>query len=180
MVVPHGAILAESGLLYRKRDAKTPKRKIGEKFEEGDKRKFRLRRLSGMDARDHTWSENRLSFEIIGRAIEVHKVLGPGLLESAYQRCLEIALTNRGLVFETEKRIPLIFQNIVVPDAYRLDLIVEGKVIIEIKSVQTLLPVFHAQLLTYLRITGLRLGLLFNFNVPNLPDGIHRVVNKLF
>lgn len=132
-----------------------------------------------MDARNKTCSENPLSFEIIGCAIEVHKALGPGLLESAYQQCLKIALTNRGLAFEMEKRIPLVFQNVVVPDAYRIDLVVEGKVIVEIKSVQTLLPVFHSQLLTYLRITGLRLGLLVNFNVPNLPDGIHRVANKL-
>ena len=132
-----------------------------------------------MDAEERTWPENPLSFEIIGCAIDVHKTLGPGLLESAYQQCLEISLRKRGLSFEAERRIPLIYENYLVPDAYRLDLIIEGKVIVEIKSVQTLLPIFRSQLLTYLRITRLRLGLLLNFNVPSLPEGIRRVVNKL-
>jgi GxxExxY protein len=132
-----------------------------------------------MNADHRTLSENQLSFEIIGCAIEVHKSLGPRLLESAYQKCLEIVLTKRGLSFETERRLPLVFENTLIADAYRIDLIVEGKVIVEIKSVQTLLPVFRSQLLTYLRITGLRLGLLINFNAACLPEGIRRVANKL-
>ncbi len=132
-----------------------------------------------MGAENKTLSESTLSFEIIGCSIEIHKSLGPGLLESAYQKCLEILLTKRGLSFETERRLPLVFENTIIPDACRIDLIVEGKVIVEIKSVQTLLPVFRSQLLTYLRITGLQLGLLINFNVPILSEGIRRVANKL-
>jgi GxxExxY protein len=111
---------------------------------------------------------------IIAAAIEVHRELGPGLLESAYQSCLSHELSLRGIKFQTEAGLPVSYKDIRLDCGYRMDLVVEGKVVIEVKSVDRLLPIHQAQLLTYLRLTGLRVGLLINFNVKVLRDGLVR------
>jgi GxxExxY protein len=123
--------------------------------------------------------EDSVSFQIIGCAIEVHDALGPGLLESAYQQCLELAFKEHGLAFEREKPLSLNFRGLILSDIYRADFIIEKKVIVEVKSVRHWEPIFNAQLLTYLRLTGLSLGLLLNFNVPRMSDGIRRIALNL-
>ena len=123
--------------------------------------------------------ENDLSQIIIGSAIKVHTVLGPGLLESAYEECLYYELVKEGLKVEKQKAFPLIYEEIKLEVGYRLDLIVEDKVIIEIKSVEVLNDVHLAQILTYLKLSNVKLGLLINFNVSRVKDGIKRVVNNL-
>jgi GxxExxY protein len=122
---------------------------------------------------------NALSSEVIGAAIDVHQALGPGLLESAYEMALCHELGLRGLHYERQKLLPLIYKGIAVEPGYRLDLLVEGRLIIELKAVDRLSEVHEVQVLTYLRLTGLNLGLLINFNVPILIQGVRRVVNKL-
>ena len=124
-------------------------------------------------------TENQISEIIIGKAIEVHRALGPGLLESAYQECLYHELINEGLKVEKEKPMPIIYKDIKLDHGYRLDLLVENKVVIEIKTVDTLIDVHTAQILTYLKLGDYKLGLLINFNVPLLKEGIKRYVNKL-
>lgn len=124
-------------------------------------------------------TENPLSHEILGCGLRVHRSLGPGLLESAYQRCLEIEFRRTGLHFEKEKRLGLKYEGETIPDVYRLDFVVEGLVIVEVKSVQRWEPVFDAQVMTYLKLLDLRLGLLINFNVPRLQDGMKRIVRGL-
>jgi GxxExxY protein len=124
-------------------------------------------------------TENEISEKIIGSAIEIHRSLGPGLLESAYLECLFYELQKAGLYVEKQKSLPLIYKEIKLDAGYRLDLIVEGKVIIEIKSIESLNDIHIAQVLTYLKISGCRLGLLMNFNVLRLIDGLKRLVNKL-
>jgi GxxExxY protein len=121
--------------------------------------------------------ENDISYKIIGAAIEVHKTLGPGLLESAYQECLYCKLVQLGLKVEKEKSMPLIFEEIRLDADYRIDLLVEGKVVIELKSVDTLNDVHKAQVLTYMKLGGFKLGLLINFNVAKLTDGIQRLID---
>ena len=123
--------------------------------------------------------ENEISERIIGCAIEVHKSLGPGLLESAYLECLFYELQQAGLSVEKQKPLPLIYKDVKLDAGYRLDLIVEGKVIIELKSVEALNEIHIAQLLTYLKLSGCKLGLLMNFNVLRVIDGLKRLVNKL-
>lgn len=118
-----------------------------------------------------------LTEQIIAAAIEVHRSLGPGLLESTYQLCLCEELKLRGLHYERELRFPIKYKGITVMDAYRLDIIVEGQVIIELKAIEAITPLHEAQLLTYLRHTTLRVGLLINFNVPILTDGLKRISN---
>ena len=122
---------------------------------------------------------NELSERVIGAAIEVHRTIGPGLLESAYQRCMEAELRLRGIPFRSEIALPVRYKAIEFESAFRLDLIVADQVIVELKSVEAILPVHSAQLLTYLRLTSHKLGLLINFNVPLLWRGISRVVNRL-
>ncbi len=117
-----------------------------------------------------------LTRKIIGAAIEVHRALGPGLLESAYQVCLARELTLQGIPFESEVPIPVVYKGVNLDAGYRADLIVDGKVVIELKAVESLLPVHEAQLLTYLKLTNCKVGLLINFNVPVLKDGIIRRV----
>ncbi len=124
-------------------------------------------------------TENELSNVIIGEAIFVHKSLGPGLLESVYKECLYYRLIKKELIVIKERAIPLIFEEIKMECGYRADLIVENKVIIEIKCVDVLADIHKAQTLTYLRLTNLKLGLLINFNVVLLKDGIKRIVNNL-
>ncbi len=121
---------------------------------------------------------NKITHAIIGAAIEVHKNLGPGLLESAYEACLVFELSDRGFQVEPQKPLPLVYKKVMLDCGYRLDLLVEGIVIVEIKAVDTLLPVHEAQLLSYLKLTKCKAGLLINFNVPKLVDGIIRVVNN--
>ena len=123
--------------------------------------------------------ENDLSQIIIGCAIKVHTVLGPGLLESAYEECLYYELVKQGLKVEKQKALPLIYEEIKLEVGYRLDLLVEDKVIIEIKACEGLNDVHLAQVLTYLKLSNVKLGLLINFNVTRVKDGIKRVVNNL-
>ena len=124
-------------------------------------------------------TENELSKIIIGAAIEVHKALGPGLLESAYKECLYYKLTQLNLFVQKEKPMPLIFENVKLECGYRIDLLVEDKVVVEVKSVDALNDIHLAQTLTYLKLGNYKLGLLINFNVVLLKDGIKRVVNNL-
>lgn len=123
--------------------------------------------------------ENELSNKVIGAAIEVHRQVGPGLLEGICQKCLAYELEQLGLETKTEVALPLRYKQLGFKDGYRVDLLVEDKLIIELKAVEAMLPVFNAQLLSYLKMSGLRLGLLINFNVPHLRDGIRRIVNNL-
>ncbi len=118
----------------------------------------------------------KLTQEIIGAAIEVHKHLGPGLLESAYEECLSYELTNRGLVIHRQKPVPIIFKEVKLDCGYRIDILVNNLVIIELKSVDALLPVHEAQILTYLKFAKKQVGLLINFNVKLLKEGIKRYV----
>ena len=117
---------------------------------------------------------NQLTHAIIGAAIEVHRTLGPGLLESSYHECLCRELLVRGLPFEKEYPLPLEYKGIRLDCGYRIDVVVAGLVVVEVKAVESLAPIHDAQLLTYLRIGGFKLGLLINFNVVVLKDGIHR------
>jgi GxxExxY protein len=122
---------------------------------------------------------NRISNIVIGPAIEVHRLLGPGLLESAYQQCLAWELQQQNLTVEQQVIIPLKYKQLQVENGYRVDLLVERELIVELKSVDALLPVHSAQLLTYLKLTGFRLGLLLNFKVDVMRNGIKRIVNGL-
>ncbi len=120
---------------------------------------------------------NRITETVIGAAIEVHRFLGPGLLESAYERCLAFELAGSGLQVESQKPLPVVYKDVHLDCGYRLDLLVEDKVIVELKAVDELAPIHQAQLLSYLKLSGCKVGLLINFNVPLLKDGIRRVVN---
>jgi len=120
---------------------------------------------------------NEASRIVIGAAMKVHTALGAGVLESAYDACLYYEFTRAGLHFERQVRLPIVYEGIQLSPAYRVDFIVENCLPVEIKRVDKLLPIHTAQLLTYLKLTGLRLGLLINFNVPHLRDGLHRVIN---
>jgi GxxExxY protein len=123
-------------------------------------------------------NENELSNIIIGLAIEVHKSLGPGLLESAYEECLYYELLSNNFKVERQKAMPLIYKNIILDCGYRTDLIVDNRIIIEVKACESLMPIHSSQLLTYLKLSNLKLGLLINFNVKLLKEGIKRVVNN--
>ena len=123
--------------------------------------------------------ENIISETIIGCAIKVHKALGPGLLENAYLECLYYELRKTGLKVEKQKPIPLIYEEVRLEVGYRLDLIVNNKIIIEIKSVDKLNDVHSAQIITYLKLTGCKLGLLINFNEIRVINGIKRIANNL-
>jgi GxxExxY protein len=121
---------------------------------------------------------NQITQMVIGAAIEVHKNLGPGLLESAYEACVVFELAERGLICERQKPLPMVYKNVNLDCGYRLDLLVEQKAVIEIKAIDKLLPIHEAQLLSYLKLTGCKVGLLINFNVRVLKDGIVRIVNN--
>jgi GxxExxY protein len=121
--------------------------------------------------------ENDLATEVIGSAIAVHKILGPGLLESAYKECLFYELISKGIYVEKERPLPLIYKEIRMDCGYRLDLIVENKIIVEIKAVEALNDVHLAQVLTYLKVSGCKLGLLINFNVLKVKDGVRRIIH---
>ena len=124
-------------------------------------------------------NENEIGKIIVDSAIEVHKTLGPGLLESAYETCLRHELKMRKLDVTAQKELPVIYKGLKMDIAYRLDLLVEKKVIIEIKAVNSLKSIHLAQVMSYLKLSGLKLGYLINFNVNLLKDGIKRVANKL-
>ncbi|MBT2969118.1 MAG: GxxExxY protein [Candidatus Thiodiazotropha sp. (ex Ctena orbiculata)] len=123
--------------------------------------------------------ENRISKQVIGVALEVHQALGPGLLESAYQACLAREMSLQGLVFRQQATIDAEYKGLLVESAYRADFLINDRVIVELKTVDNLLTVHRAQLLTYLKWGGYKLGLLFNFNSMLLKQGIQRVVNNL-
>ena len=127
------------------------------------------------DKRDQLDSITRA---IIGAAIDVHRILGPGLLESAYESCLAYELSQRGLSFRQQVSLPVHYKNVQLDCGYRLDLFVEDEIIVEIKSGEELAPIHQAQLLSYLRVSGKRVGLLINFNVRVLKQGLKRIVNE--
>ena len=118
-----------------------------------------------------------LDKKIIGAAIEVHRALGPGLLESAYEQCLCHELELKGLLFDSQRELPVEYKGKNLDCGYRLDIVVDDSIILELKVVETIEPIHKAQLLTYLRLTNLSLGFLLNFNVPLMRDGIVRMVN---
>ena len=120
--------------------------------------------------------DNDITRAIIGSAIEVHKRLGPGLLESAYEECLLHELRLRNLSVEPQKGLPVIYKEVKLDCGYRLDLLVEGRVVVELKSVENLAPIHQAIILTYLRLSGQKIGLLINFNVTVLKDGVRRFI----
>ncbi len=120
---------------------------------------------------------NQLSNEVIGAAIEVHRCLGPGLLESAYEVCLCHEFDLRGVPFQRQVPLPITYKGLAVDAAYQMDVVVDGLVVLELKAVEKLEPIHQAQLMTYLRLTGIWLGLLLNFNTVVLKNGIKRIVN---
>jgi len=122
---------------------------------------------------------NEISGKIIELAINVHRELGPGMLEGAYEACLQFELIRAGLKVETQLKLPIVYQGIKIDAGYRIDMLVEDSVIVELKAIERLLPIHEAQLLSYLRMRNLKLGLLINFNHKLLRDGIRRVVNGL-
>ena len=124
-------------------------------------------------------TENELATIVIGQALDIHKALGPGLLEHVYQECLYYRLTKLGLKVTKETPIPVIFEEVRMDCGFRADLIVEDKLVVELKSCEALAPIHTARTLTYLKFTGCKLGLLINFNVVMLRDGIRRVVHNL-
>ena len=123
--------------------------------------------------------ENELSYKIIGIALELHKSIGPGLLESVYENALSFDLKEAGLKVNCQVPMPFVYKEVRMEIGYRIDLIVNDKVLIEVKSIESLAPVHFAQTLTYLKLSGLKLGLLINFNVKTLKESIHRIVNNL-
>ncbi|UYV12553.1 MAG: GxxExxY protein [Phycisphaera sp.] len=120
--------------------------------------------------------KDELTREIIGAAIEVHRALGPGLLESAYEACLAAELEDRGIRFQAQVPLPVLFKGRSIEAGYRMDLVVKDRVIVELKAIEKLLLIHEAQLLTYLKLSGLSTGLILNFNTPYLRDGIIRKV----
>jgi GxxExxY protein len=122
---------------------------------------------------------NELSSKVIGAAIEVHKNLGPGLLESVYEECLSHELGLLGLSYVRQKPLPITYKGKSLDFGYRLDMVIEERIVLELKSCETVEPIHKAQLLTYLKLSGLHLGLLLNFNVTTMRDGIVRIVNEL-
>ncbi len=123
--------------------------------------------------------ENQISAVVLDSAIAVHTALGPGLLESAYQACLSYELSSRGLLVQPQVALPIKYRGVLVDAAYRMDLLIEDLVIIELKAIEKLLPIHEAQLLSYLKLSGKRLGLLINFHVMRLREGYKRIVNGL-
>jgi GxxExxY protein len=119
---------------------------------------------------------DELSNKVIGCALEVHKALGPGLMESVYEKCLSFELTNSGLRNETQKALPVNYKDVQIDCGYRIDILVENKLIVELKSVDKVLPIHQSQILTYMKLAGVSTGLLLNFNVAKLKDGIKRFV----
>jgi GxxExxY protein len=128
-------------------------------------------------ARSHTFHVNAITGAIVNSAMKVHSLLGPGLLESAYQFCLAHELRTRGFEVATEVALPLVYEGQKLEVGYRIDLVVQGRVVVEVKSVEAIHPIHEAQLLSYMRLSGIGVGLLINFNVLRLRDGIKRMVD---
>ena len=124
-------------------------------------------------------TENEIGKIVVDSAIKVHKVLGPGLLESAYEACLIHVLKKRGLSVQSQVGLPVKYEDVVLDVGYRIDILIEKKVILELKAVEKLLPIHEAQLLSYLKLSGCKLGFLLNFNVYRMKEGIRRMVNGL-
>ena len=122
---------------------------------------------------------NQISGQIVDAAMKVHSALGPGLLESAYEACLLFELHKRGLKAVSQVELPVVYEDVRIDVGYRLDILVEGQVIVELKAVAEIAPIHQAQLLSYLKLSGRKLGLLINFNVVHLKDGITRLTNRL-
>jgi GxxExxY protein len=142
---------------------------------------FAILRVSFFDFQgiDMSWDLNQISSKIINVAIEVHKELGPGLLESAYEECMCYEFRLRNISFDRQKPLPITYKGNMLDCGYRLDVVVENGVILELKSCEKLEPIHKAQLLTYLKLSKLKLGLLLNFNVPLMREGILRVVKGM-
>lgn len=134
-----------------------------------------------MDAKrtDPEVNEEQLGHRLIGAALKVHSAVGPGLLESSYETCLLHELEKQGLAARRQVSIPLRYGDLTIENGYRIDLLIGGLVVVELKALETILPVHCAQLLSYLRLGGFRLGYLLNFNVAHMRDGIIRIVNNL-
>ena len=134
-----------------------------------------------MDAKrtDTGINEEHIGHKLIGAALKVHSAVGPGLLESAYEVCLLHELERQGLAARRQVSIPLRYEDLTIENGYRIDLLIGGLVVVELKALETILPVHRAQLLSYLRLGGFRLGYLLNFNVAHMRDGIIRIVNNL-
>jgi GxxExxY protein len=124
-------------------------------------------------------TEEEIGHSIIGSAIKVHSVVGPGLLESAYETCLLYELDKQGLSVRRQVLIPIRYEELTIDNGYRIDLLVGDRVVVELKAIEGILPIHHGQLLSYLRLGGFRLGYLLNFNVAHMRDGIVRMVNGL-
>ena len=120
---------------------------------------------------------NAITEGVIGAAIAVHRALGPGLLESAYEACVAYDLVDSGFLVERQKGLPVVYRGVELDCGYRIDLLVENKVIVELKAVEKILPIHEAQLLSYLKLSGCKVGLLINFNVKVLKTGIRRLIN---
>lgn len=131
-----------------------------------------------LDVTPETQRLDLLTEKIIGCAIAVHRVLGPGLLESAYEECICFELSQAGLRFERQVPLPVVYKDVKLDCGYRMDIVVEDLVIVEIKAVERLIPVYEAQLLSYLKLANKRVGLLMNFHVPVLKSGLKRIVNN--
>ncbi len=121
--------------------------------------------------------DNELTHRVIGCAMKVHSALGPGLLESAYEECLAFELTRSSILFERQKPMPLVYDNVKLDCGYRIDILIEEKLVLELKAVEALNDVHLAQILTYLKLSNCELGLLINFNVVRLKDGLRRIIN---
>ena len=121
---------------------------------------------------------NGITEQIIGAAMDIHRVLGPGLLESAYEACLMFELVSRGLKVEQQRALPVVYRDVKLDCGYRLDLVVENSVVIELKAAEQILPIHRAQLLSYLKLSGLKVGLLINFHTKMLKDGVICLVNN--
>lgn len=130
--------------------------------------------LEGVSVR----ATDQITEKIIGSAIAVHKALGPGLLESAYEECLCFELADAGLNFKRQVALPVVYKGVKLDCGYRMDVVVEESVIVEIKAVERIIPVHEAQLLSYLKLTDIKVGLMLNFHVPVLKSGIKRIVNN--
>lgn len=141
--------------------------------------RFRAKPQSYKNAKFSVMTENEISKIIVDACFRIHKKLGPGLFESVYERILQIELEKNGLVVERQKVVPVIWDDELIEQGFKADLIVNKKVIVELKSIEKLAAVHHKQLLTYLKLTGIKLGLLVNFKENLIKDGITRIVNNL-
>ncbi len=124
-------------------------------------------------------TENELTYKIIGCAMKVHTELGPGLLENAYEECLFYELLQMGLKVDKQKALPLVYHEVKLDAGYRIDLLIENRIVVEVKAVETFNEVHLAQILTYLKLSKCKFGLLINFNVKSLKDGIKRIINNI-